>query len=622
MGENFNKSFTVSFGTSVTGLGFLLGVVSLCLRSTLGIMPLFAAADYPTLFIACFAGSALITGIAMVLRPQKFSLAGVGKKHPTSPFLSPSIIIATTCCVLGAAGAFLAVPYPLVAAVLCGLLLGVGCACSLTVWLTRFSTFSWGYILLGLTFSFLLASILWWLSLSIIEPVSRCAFFAAAILLACVFLCLNSYTSYTCTPISSAETRTPTPAFLTPAAETSTPMAPAVPSGRITPNRTDVSPYTAISVENSVAFNSKLAPESHTLKSFLKQGWAAFAILIFNLFILGLTFLPENAGVDGGANFPHKLIAYVVTCIIAWLVMKHITKKPTDTPRILGILYHASLPIAAAIMLVFPFLDNLMAPALMETLGSVSYLGIAWGNVLGLVVFVFFIKQNCACAPKFCGLLLSGCALGFCAGAIIFALLGHSAQIVSLCVLAIYLTALVISELLSNSRWSSSTDTLGNTPKAATSENLQTDGLLNSAQSGLTAQRAVANPTGAVVSTTSATSTLSGSSHASVSLASVATTPYAVAVSSPPPAVYAQDASIASNQAIAGISDAIAKQYGLSERETEVFQYLARGRSAKYIAEQLFISPETVRTHTRRIYTKTGVHTREELLSFIEHYEV
>jgi len=49
---------------------------------------------------------------------------------------------------------------------------------------------------------------------------------------------------------------------------------------------------------------------------------------------------------------------------------------------------------------------------------------------------------------------------------------------------------------------------------------------------------------------------------------------------------------------------------GLSEREREVLDHLARGRSNKEIGRRLFISPRTVQEHVRHIYAKTGVSSR------------
>lgn len=55
-------------------------------------------------------------------------------------------------------------------------------------------------------------------------------------------------------------------------------------------------------------------------------------------------------------------------------------------------------------------------------------------------------------------------------------------------------------------------------------------------------------------------------------------------------------------------------------REAEVLPYLARGRSAKVIAEALFVSESTIRTHTRRILEKTCLHSKQELIDLVEKY--
>lgn len=48
----------------------------------------------------------------------------------------------------------------------------------------------------------------------------------------------------------------------------------------------------------------------------------------------------------------------------------------------------------------------------------------------------------------------------------------------------------------------------------------------------------------------------------------------------------------------------------LSERESEVLRLIAQGRSAPEIGEQLFISPSTVKSHTRNLFEKLGVSDR------------
>lgn len=56
---------------------------------------------------------------------------------------------------------------------------------------------------------------------------------------------------------------------------------------------------------------------------------------------------------------------------------------------------------------------------------------------------------------------------------------------------------------------------------------------------------------------------------------------------------------------------------GFTTREQEVLHALAKGLSYKEIADQLFISIETVRTYLRKIYEKLQVHSKVEALNKI-----
>jgi DNA-binding NarL/FixJ family response regulator len=49
---------------------------------------------------------------------------------------------------------------------------------------------------------------------------------------------------------------------------------------------------------------------------------------------------------------------------------------------------------------------------------------------------------------------------------------------------------------------------------------------------------------------------------------------------------------------------------GISERERAVFQALARGRTTGEVAEELYLSPHTVRTYVRTGLRKLGSRTR------------
>lgn len=59
-----------------------------------------------------------------------------------------------------------------------------------------------------------------------------------------------------------------------------------------------------------------------------------------------------------------------------------------------------------------------------------------------------------------------------------------------------------------------------------------------------------------------------------------------------------------------------ADAYHLSVREAEVLGYLIQGRGEAYIAEALFISVSTVKTHRKNIYRKMNLGGREELLDW------
>ena len=76
----------------------------------------------------------------------------------------------------------------------------------------------------------------------------------------------------------------------------------------------------------------------------------------------------------------------------------------------------------------------------------------------------------------------------------------------------------------------------------------------------------------------------------------------------------AGDAEVAASIGVARATD---QRYGLSSRELEILDLFAQGRIANWIADNLTISKNTVRSHLRAIYTKLDVHTRQELLDFL-----
>ncbi len=59
-------------------------------------------------------------------------------------------------------------------------------------------------------------------------------------------------------------------------------------------------------------------------------------------------------------------------------------------------------------------------------------------------------------------------------------------------------------------------------------------------------------------------------------------------------------------------------EFGISRREGEVLELLLAGNNNRQIAEQLFISPNTVRNHISSIYGKTSVKNRIQLFSLCD----
>lgn len=62
----------------------------------------------------------------------------------------------------------------------------------------------------------------------------------------------------------------------------------------------------------------------------------------------------------------------------------------------------------------------------------------------------------------------------------------------------------------------------------------------------------------------------------------------------------------------------IADQSGLTPREFDVLVVLAKGRSAKHIADELCIAENTAWVHIKSIYAKTGAHGKQGLIDLVE----
>jgi len=61
--------------------------------------------------------------------------------------------------------------------------------------------------------------------------------------------------------------------------------------------------------------------------------------------------------------------------------------------------------------------------------------------------------------------------------------------------------------------------------------------------------------------------------------------------------------------------------YGITPRETEIIREIYQGKANKEIAEQLFVTVQTIKDHTHRIYQKTNVKSRTQLNSLVRHFQ-
>ena len=64
----------------------------------------------------------------------------------------------------------------------------------------------------------------------------------------------------------------------------------------------------------------------------------------------------------------------------------------------------------------------------------------------------------------------------------------------------------------------------------------------------------------------------------------------------------------------------LGRRFNLSEREIDVVALYALGFTQKRVGEQLYISPATVHEYVKRIYTKTDLHSRQEIIDYLKEH--
>jgi len=68
----------------------------------------------------------------------------------------------------------------------------------------------------------------------------------------------------------------------------------------------------------------------------------------------------------------------------------------------------------------------------------------------------------------------------------------------------------------------------------------------------------------------------------------------------------------------AHVLTAFSSEKGLTVRETEVLFLICQGRTRSYIADELGLSPNTVKGYIRNIYQKSNAHDKQDLLDRVE----
>lgn len=75
------------------------------------------------------------------------------------------------------------------------------------------------------------------------------------------------------------------------------------------------------------------------------------------------------------------------------------------------------------------------------------------------------------------------------------------------------------------------------------------------------------------------------------------------------------------HDAIPACCQAMKQTYQLSNREADVLELIARGRDTAHVAEALFVSENTVKSHCKNLYRKLGIHSRQELFDLIDEFK-
>lgn len=271
------------------------------------------------------------------------------------------------------------------------------------------------------------------------------------------------------------------------------------------------------------------------LRDVWRMLWIPLLGIVFCGFIVGLTWDPVASGEQARRVDTIQTPGIAVGACLAVVVLMALLRRAGDAAGRLGLLNRVALPVALAIVLVIPVLQNSVPVQAVNAVCAV--LTTAGFAALFVVAVVDLLLAACltgvGAVPALGGLLVTVAASMGC-GLAAIEVLGETGRTVCLVLEAAFLTAIAVSFAL---------NAHGANGSAARAEKSSDD-------RGRMARCAE-----------------------------------------------------------------LARDGGLSQRETQVLEYLARGHGSAFIASELGISENTVRTHARHIYEKLGVSSREELLA-------
>lgn len=67
--------------------------------------------------------------------------------------------------------------------------------------------------------------------------------------------------------------------------------------------------------------------------------------------------------------------------------------------------------------------------------------------------------------------------------------------------------------------------------------------------------------------------------------------------------------------------EAYGAAHGLTPRQGEVLRLLVESMTLEQVADELYLSKETVKSHAKAVYAKAGVHSRQELVAAVYEHE-